>query len=122
MVDMAGGSNCFGDPATGSFRLEWSEVVASQPEVIIVMPCGFDVQRALQDVPLLAQQEAWDTLPAVRQQRVYVIDAGAFTSRSGPRLVRGLELFAAMLHPELCAETLPATEALRLSEAQLQGH
>ena len=117
MVELAGGSNCFGRPDTGSFRLQWSEVVASQPEVIIVMPCGFNVERAQQDVPLLAQQEGWSTLPAVQQGRVYVIDAGAYTSRSGPRLVQGLEILAEMIHPELFSGLIPAGAGVRLEGA-----
>ena len=51
MVELAGGVNCFGDKEAGSFRLDWSEIVASQPEVVILMPCGFGVKRALQDLP-----------------------------------------------------------------------
>jgi iron complex transport system substrate-binding protein len=116
MVELAGGSNCFGRQDTGSFRLQWSEVVASQPEVIIVMPCGFNVERAQQDVPLLAAQEGWSTLPAVQQGRVYVIDAGAYTSRSGPRLVQGLEILAEMIHPELFSGLIPAGAGLRLDK------
>lgn len=114
MVEMAGGVNCFGDKEKGSFRLEWSEVVDSKPEVIILMPCGFDVKRALQDVPLLTKQEGWASLPAVVNSRVYVIDAGAYTSRSGPRLVAGLEIMAEMIHPELFSDLIPETGALRL--------
>jgi iron complex transport system substrate-binding protein len=114
MVQLAGGVNCFGTKDQGSFRLEWAEVVASQPEVIIVMPCGFNVARASQDIPLLTRLEGWSTLPAVQQQRVYVIDAGAYTSRSGPRLVQGLEIFAEILHPELFSGMIPPDGALRL--------
>ena len=114
MVEMAGGVNCFGDKETGSFRLEWEEIVASQPEVIILMPCGFDVKRALQDVPLLAEREGWESLPAIRNNRVYAIDAGAYTSRSGPRLVVGLEIMAEMIHPELFSGLIPESGALRL--------
>ena len=121
MVELAGGVNCFGDKQSGSFRLEWEEIVASQPEVIIVMPCGFDVPRALQDIPLLAEREAWTTLPAVQQQRVYVIDANAYTSRSGPRLVCGLESIAEMLHPTVFAGMIPAGGAVRVSSDQLKG-
>ena len=114
MVELAGGVNCFGDKEKGSFRLEWAEVVDSKPEVIILMPCGFDVKRALQDVPLLAKQEGWASLPAVVNNRVYVIDAGAYTSRSGPRLVDGLEIMAEMIHPELFSDMIPEAGALRL--------
>jgi iron complex transport system substrate-binding protein len=114
MVELAGGVNCFGDKETGSFRLEWDKVVDSQPEVIILMPCGFDVKRGLQDMPLLGKQEEWATLPAVRNNRLYVIDAAAYTSRSGPRLVTGLEIVAEMLHPELFSGMVPEAGALRM--------
>ncbi len=121
MVEMAGGVNCFGDKETGSFRLEWDAVAASQPEVIILMPCGFDVKRALQDVPLLSAREGWAALPAVRNNRVYAIDAGAYTSRSGPRLVTGLEIMAEMIHPELFSGLIPEAGALRLYGSKPRG-
>ena len=121
MIELAGGVNCFGDKQSGSLRLEWEDVVASQPEVIMVMPCGFDVTRALQDVPVLAQRAEWAALPAVQQQRVYVVDANAYTSRSGPRLVCGLEMFAEMLHPERFSGMIPAGGAVRLSAEQLKA-
>ena len=114
MVEMAGGANCFGDRETGSFKLDWEEVVASQPEVIIFMPCGFEVKRALEDVPILSGKEGWAALPAVQSNRVYAIDAGAYTSRSGPRLVSGLEIMAEMIHPDLFSGMVPESGALRL--------
>jgi iron complex transport system substrate-binding protein len=114
LVELAGGENCFGDKETGSFKLEWDQIMARQPEVIILMPCGFDVKRALQDLPLLSGQEGWESLPAVRNNRVYAIDAGAYTSRSGPRLVTGLEIMAEMIHPELFSGLIPESGALRL--------
>ena len=114
MIEMAGGINCFGDKEKGSFKLEWVEVVGSKPDVIILMPCGFDVKRALEDVPLLAKQEGWASLPAVINNRVYVIDAGAYTSRSGPRLVDGLEIMAEMIHPEIFSDMVPERGGLRI--------
>ncbi len=114
MVEMAGGENCFGDKETGSFQLDWDAVVASQPEVIILMPCGFDVKRAMQDLPLVSEREEWSSLPAVKNNRVYAIDAGAYTSRSGPRLVVGLEIMAEMIHPELFTGLIPESGAVRL--------
>ena len=117
MVDLAGGSNTFGDKDTGTFKLEWDEVVERQPDVIVMMPCGFDVKRGLQDVPILAERDGWKDLPAVRNDRVYVVDAGAYTSRSGPRLVTGLEIMAEMIHPELFSGYIPEQGALRLFNA-----
>ena len=59
MVELAGGTNCFGDKETASFKLEWDQIVESQPDVIMFMPCGYDVKRTLQDVPLLATRKEW---------------------------------------------------------------
>ena len=114
MVELAGGVNCFGDKDTGSFRMEWSDVVASQPDVIVFMPCGFEVKRGLEDVPIVAALEGWDSLPAVENNRVYVVDASAYTSRSGPRLITGLEIMAEMMHPELFSGLIPEAGATRL--------
>ena len=114
MVDLAGGTNSFGDKDTGTLKLDWDEVVASQPEVIIMMQCGFDVKRALEDMPIMSAKNGWASLPAVKNNRVYVIDAGAYTSRSGPRLVTGLEIMAEMIHPEIFSGMIPEAAALRL--------
>ena len=114
MVELAGGTNCFGDKEMGSFPLEWDAVVESQPEVIVLMPCGFEVPRALQDVPLLTEKEGWDKLPAVQNNRVFAIDASNYTSRSGPRLVTGLEILAEMAHPELFSGMVPEMGARRI--------
>jgi iron complex transport system substrate-binding protein len=114
MIDMAGGINCFGDKETGSFRLDWEAVVASQPEIIILMLCGYTVQRALEDLPILVAKPGWGDLPAVRHNQIFAIDAGAYTSRSGPRLVQGLEIIAEILHPELCSGYIPADGAARV--------
>jgi len=114
IVELAGGINCFGDKETGSFPLEWKLIIDSQPEVIVLMPCGFDVKRGLQDLPLLSNKDGWADLPAVKNNRVYVIDAGAYTSRSGPRLVDGLEILAEMIHPDLFSGMVPESGALRL--------
>ena len=114
MVELAGGENCFGDKESGSFPLEWDAVVESQPEVIVLMPCGFEVPRALQDVPLLTEKDGWDTLPAVQNNRVFAIDASNYTSRSGPRLVTGLEILAEMTHPELFSGLVPEMGARRI--------
>ena len=119
MVELAGGSNCFGDKEMGSFPLEWDEVVASQPEVIVVMPCGFEVPRGMEDIPLLTAKEGWQSLPAVQNDRVFVIDASNYTSRSGPRLVTGLEILGEMIHPELFSGMIPEAGARRIYNASL---
>ncbi len=116
MVERAGGAACFGSKETGSQRLDWEQVVASQPEIIMLMPCGFDLKRAIADLPLLLDLEGWDSLSAVRNDRVYIIDADAYTSRLGPRLVTGLEIMAEIIHPELFSGLIPEAAAVRLGE------
>ena len=117
MVERAGGESCFGSKETGSSRLDWDQVIASQPEIIMLMPCGFNLDRAIEDVPLLLNLEGWDSLPAVRNDRVFIIDADAYTSRLGPRLVTGLEIMAEIIHPELFSGLIPDGGAVRLSDA-----
>ena len=113
MVERAGGESCFGSKETGSSRLDWDQVIASQPEIIMLMPCGFNLDRAIEDIPLLLNLEGWDSLPAVRNDRVFIIDADAYTSRLGPRLATGLEI----IHPEVFSGLIPDGGAVRLSEA-----
>ena len=107
MVELAGGISVFGDKTQSSMRLDWDEIVASQPEVILLMPCGFDLDRAQEDIPTLTSLRGWDSLPAVQQGRAYVLDAAAYTSRLGPRLITGLEIMAELIHPELFSGMVP---------------
>ncbi len=107
MVELAGGISSFGSKDQGSQRLDWDEVVGSQPEVILLMPCGFDLDRSKEDIPTLTALPGWDSLPAVQAGRAYVLDAAAYTSRLGPRLVTGLEMMAELIHPELFSGMIP---------------
>ncbi len=114
MVEMAGGEDCLGNKNEPSFTVEWRQVVDRQPEVIVICPCGFDTRRAMQELQLFKDREGWDSLPAVRDGRVFVVDASAYFSRSGPRLVDGLEMLAEMIHPELFSGMVPAGAAARI--------
>ena len=107
MVELAGGISVFGDKTQSSMRLDWDEIVARQQEVILLMPCGFDLDRAREDIPTLTSLKGWDSLPAVQQGRAYVLDASAYTSRLGPRLITGLEIMAELIHPELFSGMIP---------------
>ena len=116
MVERAGGESCFGSKETGSSRLDWGQVIASQPDIILLMPCGFDLKRAIEDVPLLLKLEGWDSIPAVRNDQVFIIDADAYTSRLGPRLVTGLEIMAEIIHPEIFSGMIPDGGAVNISD------
>ena len=115
MVEMAGGIDGLGVKGKPSVQIEWERVVKYAPEVVILMPCGFDVERAVREVPLLTRLPGWSDLPAVQRGQVYAVNATAYFSRSGPRLVDGLELLAKILHPELFPGVIPGEAATRVA-------
>ena len=101
LVEMAGGDECLGRAGTPSRTLAWDEVLAAQPEVMVISCCGFDIARTRQDLPLLAARPGWAELPCVRNDRVFVINGSDYFSRPGPRLVDSLDILANILHPEI---------------------
>ena len=101
LVKMAGGHNLFGEADRHSPRLEWIEVVAANPEVILILPCGFDIVRTRQELPLLTRKFGWENLRAVQEGRVYLLDGNQYFNRPGPRLVESLEILAEIIHPEV---------------------
>jgi iron complex transport system substrate-binding protein len=90
-----------GRKGTDSVRVPWREILAWAPEILLVMPCGCDLKRALKEAASLASLEGWTELPAVRSGRVYALDANSYFARPGPRVVDGTELLAHLLHPDL---------------------
>lgn len=114
MVELAGGVDCLATAEEPSRRVEWDDVLKQQPEVVVMLPCGFDVPQGMREVHLLTQREGWGELPAVQDNRVFVTNASAYYSRSGPRLVDGLEMLAEILHPELFTGMVPVDGAMRL--------
>ena len=101
MVEIAGGSDHLGRPGSDSTRIPWKEVLNWAPEVLIVMPCGCDLEKAASAASQLFQYPGWTELPAVRKNRVYAVDASSYFARPGPRLVEGAELLAHLVHPTL---------------------
>jgi iron complex transport system substrate-binding protein len=107
LVDLAGGHEVLGQKGRPSVRVQWAEIVRAAPEVIVLTLCGFDVDRTLREVRGLETTPEWRDLGAVRAGRVYATDASSYFSRSGPRIVDGLEILAAILHPEVATWTTP---------------
>ena len=114
MVEMAGGEDCLGDKDKPTFTTTWEKVVEQQPDVIMLCPCGFDLRRTLQEAPRLKERSGWDSIPAVRDGRVFAVDGSAYFNRSGPRLVNGLEILAEIIHPELFSGMVPQGGASRI--------
>ena len=108
LVTLAGGEEVLGRPNRPSVRVSWETIAQARPEIVVLTVCGFDVDRTFLEVASIESHPAWEALPAVRAGRVYVTDGGAYFSRSGPRIVDGLEILAAILHPEAAAWPTPA--------------
>jgi iron complex transport system substrate-binding protein len=100
LVAYAGGENLFGEIGQHSPWLTWQELQAVNPDVIVLAPCGYGLERTMEDVPLLQKQPAWTDLKAVRDGRVFALDGNAYLNRSGPRLVESGELLAHVIWGE----------------------
>jgi iron complex transport system substrate-binding protein len=101
LVTMAGGENLFGDSGQHSPMMEFSQFAARDPDVILLMPCGFDMDRTRAELDTLAAQPGWARLKAVQEQQVYLTDGNQFFNRPGPRIVESLEILAEILHPQM---------------------
>jgi iron complex transport system substrate-binding protein len=99
LVQLAGGREMVGVAGERSRSLDWKEIVAAAPEVLIIACCGFDIARTLDDLPILRGYPGWASLPCVQSKRVFVCDGSAYFNRPGPRLVDALEILAHTLHP-----------------------
>jgi iron complex transport system substrate-binding protein len=99
MVEIAGGQDVLGKPGGRSRRVTWAEAAEAAPEIVILMPCGFDLDRTVTEFSLLDLPQEWRSLPAVRDRKVYAVDGSAYFNRPGPRTVDGVEILARILHP-----------------------
>jgi iron complex transport system substrate-binding protein len=113
MVDYAGGVEGLGRIGKPSHRIEWNEVVDYQPEIIVLSPCGFDANQVMEEAHVLASYQGWEKIPAFLSSRIYAVNASAYFSRSGPRVVDGLEILAHIIHPEMFPENMHP-EAVRI--------
>jgi iron complex transport system substrate-binding protein len=98
MIALAGGEDVIAKPGDHSARLTWERIAEADPDVIVVMPCGFDEAGARAQIETIADRPQWQALRAVREGRVHPVDANGCFSRPGPRLVEGIERLAAIFH------------------------
>jgi iron complex transport system substrate-binding protein len=99
MIELAGGEalNAPGEP---SYEIDWVDIEGFDPELLVLMPCGFTPQQTMQELDLLLSHEGWEELRAVKNQQVYVVHGSYYFNRPGPRIVTGLEILARLIHPE----------------------
>jgi iron complex transport system substrate-binding protein len=106
LVQMAGAVNLFGEAGAHSPWMTWQQLVESDPDVIITMPCGFDLERTSIEMYWLTDRPEWPKLRAVKTGQVYLADGNQYFNRPGPRLLESLQILAEILHPEAFAPEL----------------
>ena len=94
LIETAGGQNVFGVAGTHAPPLAWEELRAADPDIIVVAPCGFDIDRTMSEMPVLTAQPHWQELTAVRRNRVFVADGNQYFNRPGPRLVESARILS----------------------------
>ncbi len=116
MVALAGGIDPLGKAGKHSERMTWQQVLDADPDVVLVMPCGYDMAQSVAEFHKLTLPGGWESLSAVRNDRVYAVNATAYFSRPGPRLVDGLEIMYAIFQNDFSA-SLPES-----SWAKIDAH
>jgi len=107
LVELGGGTYELAGAGEHSPALGWDALVASAPDVVILMPCGFRLEQTRRELPQLTARPEWRALPAVRNRRVYSVDGNAYLNRPGPRIVDSAELLAGLIQPGYAASLIP---------------
>jgi iron complex transport system substrate-binding protein len=115
MVDRAGGLDVLGRAGEPSFRVEWEDIFATQPDVIVLMPCGYGLKQVAKEFRDMTLPGGWEDMPAVRNGRVFLVEASGYFSRPGPRLAGGVAILADAIHAGQCATLTPPAAGLVLA-------
>ena len=101
LIGIAGGVNLFGEHGAQSPWISIADVAAADPDVILVGPCGYDLEKTREEMAVLDRNPQWQALRAVREGRLFITDGNAYFNRPGPRLVESAEIVAEILHPDV---------------------
>ncbi len=101
LIVMSGGTNLFGKAGEHSPWMKFEEIVAADPDVILIAPCGFNMDRAAADLPAITARPEWARLKAVKDRKVFLGEGNQYFNRPGPRIVESLEILSEVVHPEL---------------------
>lgn len=112
MVEIAGGENGLGKPGEPSFKTTWEDIVDFAPQMLFIMPCGFDIEKTIDELDVVTSKDEWFQLPCTNKGEIYVVDANSYFSRPGPRIVDGLEILAKAIHPEIIKNYSPPPESI----------
>ncbi len=119
MVEIAGGINGISATGNQSRRMEIEEAVKFDPDIIILMPCGFDIKRILQEYEKLAENPKWKSMRAVKQGQVYAVNANEYFSKPGPRTVIGLEILSKIINPDTFRDLQLPKNSIQKIESEL---
>jgi iron complex transport system substrate-binding protein len=122
MVRLAGGVDDLACEGAYSVRVAWETVLLWAPEVLVIMPCGFDLQNTVERAQKIFAYPGWSDLPAVRAGRVYAVDANSYFARPGPRVIAGTELLAHLIHPDRFPWNGPPRAFQRLTPGVAPNH
>ena len=114
MIEVAGGISAIGQTGDHSRRMTIDEVVKSEPDIIILMPCGFDTDRTISEYVVLQKNETWSSLRAVNNHKVYAVDANSYFSKPSIRTIIGLEILGKIIHPETFNEIIVPKNSYKL--------
>jgi len=118
LVRMCGATYEQSQPGEHSTTITWDDLCAYAPDVVLLMPCGFDLEQTRRELPALRENARWQSLPAVRNKRVYSVDGNAYMNRPGPRLVDSAEIIAGLVQPDLFAGLIPDGSYARVESNQ----
>ncbi len=117
MLELIGAEDRLGKKGTDSVRVPWEDVLAWDPEVFVVLPCGFHLHEAAEQARLLASRPGWTGLTAVKRGQVFAVDASSYFARPGPRVFDGLELLAHLIRPDLFRWQGPSDAYERITQS-----
>ena len=100
LIRVAGGKNLFGEAGKHSPWMKYNDLVEQDPEIIIVMPCGYDIKKSLIEIKTLESKKGWGSLKAVRNRNVYITDGNQFFNRPGPRIIESIEILLEIIHSD----------------------
>jgi len=122
MIRIAGGEDALGSVGTPSFRVPLQEIVEAEPEILLIAPCGYTAEQARDEYLSLDLPDQWNAMPAVRNDRVYALNANSYFSRPGPRLITGIEILAKVLQPAVDVSLEAELAILRIPVLKATAH
>jgi iron complex transport system substrate-binding protein len=114
LVQIAGGEYAFAAVGEHSPKITWEMLIEYQPEVIVLMPCGFKISQTQTELPAIIAHPQWRQLPAAQNNKVFIVDGNVYLNRPGPRIVESVEILAEIFHPEECSELAPADAYIQI--------